>query len=387
MRILFSASKYPHGGNQFTAFIKVLCEEMTRQGNEVSVITPQSISRAMLKGEKLLPLEMTYDIETPVGTKKIAVYRPWTISFGFGRIGRQTLIWDRWFFKRFIFKRKIDFDVVYAHFWRSAFKIVPVAQKYNKKLIVATGEDVININKYIDARETEELKKSVSGVICVSTKNKEESIKLGLTTGENCIVLPNSTDQTLFHPQNQIECRKLLGFPENSFIVAFCGRFNKRKGANRVSDAIKRLNDKDIKVVFIGRDVENQHLEIDCPGILFKGQLPHEQIPVYLGAADVYVLPTMAEGCSNSIVEALSCGLPVISSKLPFNYDILSDKNSIMVDPMDVEAISKAIRNIKEDVSYRNYLRDGAVESGRNLNIENRTKKILSFITDIINEK
>lgn len=386
MKILFSASTYPHEGNQFTAFIKVLCEEMTRQGHEVTVITPQSVSRIFLRGEKLLPKEMEYDVNTPNGHRKIKVLRPWTISFGYGRIGRQTLTWDRWFFERCL-KGKMDkFDVVYAHFWRSGFKVARIAKKSGKKLIVATGEDVININKYLSIGEIKELRDTTSGVVCVSTKNKEESIRLGLTNEEKCIVLPNSVDSQLFYPRGKSACRRKLRLSEDMFIVVFCGRFNSRKGTDRLSEAIKKLNDLGIGVVFIGRDVENQHLTIDCPGILFKGELLHEQIPEYLSASDVFVLPTLAEGCSNSIVEALSCGLPVVSSDLPFNYDILNEENSILINPMDVDAIASAIKRIKDNSDLRERLQRGASQIGKQLGIEQRATSILNFISSTIDK-
>ena len=95
-----------------------------------------------------------------------------------------------------------------------------------------------------------------------------------------------------------------------------------------------------MKSIFIGSG--EQTPEID--GILFCGKLPHDQIVHYLNAADVFVLPTLAEGCSNAIIEAMACGLPIISSDLPFNDDILDAENSIRVNSLDVESIAEAIR-------------------------------------------
>ena len=70
----------------------------------------------------------------------------------------------------------------------------------------------------------------------------------------------------------------------------------------------------------------------------------HDVIAEYLNCADIFVSPTLAEGCSNSIVEAMACGLPIISSDLPFNHDILDEKNSILLDPVEVNEIALAIR-------------------------------------------
>lgn len=148
----------------------------------------------------------------------------------------------------------------------------------------------------------------------------------------------------------------------------------------RVSEAIKRLDDDSIKSVFIGGQVEGKKLDPDCKGIIFKGTLKHNQIPEYLSAADVFVLPTLAEGCSNSIVEALSCGLPIISSNLLFNHDILNSKNSIMIDPTSIDDIMSAIMKIKNNTKLANALRTGAIETAKALTIENRVKAITDFI-------
>ena len=96
-------------------------------------------------------------------------------------------------------------------------------------------------------------------------------------------------------------------------------------------------------------------MQPDCEGILFKGKLPHEEIPLYLNTADVFVLPSLAEGCSNSIVEAMACGLPVISSDLSFNYDILNADNSILVNPNDVGEISAAIKKLMDEGYIKKY--------------------------------
>jgi glycosyltransferase involved in cell wall biosynthesis len=80
--------------------------------------------------------------------------------------------------------------------------------------------------------------------------------------------------------------------------------------------------------------------------LLAAGQLLPSEVPFYYYAADFFVLPTLAEGCSNAVVEAIGCGLPVISSNMSFNDDILSDEYSIRIDPMNVDELEKAIRTL-----------------------------------------
>lgn len=219
-----------------------------------------------------------------------------------------------------------------------------------------------------------EFRDYVSGVICVSSKNRDESIKLGLTTFEKCGVFPNAVNVDLFHKRDKGECRQQLGFPQNEFIVAFVGWFNERKGSLRVAEAIKRIEG--VKSIFIGKGEQDPL----CDGILFKGVLPHDQVPLYLGAADCFVLPTLAEGCCNAIVEAMSCGLPIISSNLPFNWDVLDDSNSIMVDPNDVDAIADAIVKLRDDKKLWVNLADSSLKKAQALTIDQRANRIIGFI-------
>ena len=108
--------------------------------------------------------------------------------------------------------------------------------------------------------------------------------------------------------------------------------------------------------------------------------MPHEQINSYLNCSDAFVLPSLAEGCPNSVIEAMACGLPIISSDLPFNYDILSNENAILVDPLDVKAIAAAIKQLKDNDSLKDRLAKDSLTKAKELTIKERVSKILMFI-------
>lgn len=379
MRILFFASTYPHPSYPFSAFIKLICEEMTRQGHEVIVIAPQSMTSALLGRKKKLPKDVLYDVPCEVEGKQIRVLRPYSPTFG--RFHKFT-----WYAKKHVVyktlkKIVIEPDVLYAHFWNNAYNALDISKETGKPLFVATGEDKIVADKVLNSNEIATLRDFVKGVICVSTKNKSESIGKGFTIEEKCIVLPNATDPQLFYKKDKLECRERLGFPIDAFIIAFSGRFIERKGINRVSQAISLCKDSNIKSIFIGQTTGDNVIRPNCDGILFEGSLDHAQMPDYLNAADVFVLPSQAEGCSNSIIEAMACGLPIISSALPFNEDICNEGNSILVDPMDVQAIANAIKKMM-DATFRKKLSEGSLRTTAGLTIKERTKKIMNFINE-----
>lgn len=132
--------------------------------------------------------------------------------------------------------------------------------------------------------------------------------------------------------------------------------------------------------MFIGKPFPGYEYNFDCPGIIHKGALDHELLPQYENCADVFVLPTQKEGCCNAIVEALAMGLPVISSDGPFNDDILNPKNSIRINPNDVNEITKAIRTLRDNDELRNSMSKYSLSRHSDYTIQGRAKRILSFI-------
>ena len=380
MKICICSDGYPSQGLPYSAFIQVLAREMTRQDCEVCVVAPQSLTNHFLRGGKLAPTYFEDIIEGSGKENTIKVFRPYTFSFGEGILGKWTPRFNRWATERVIIKKKIKPDIFYSHFWANGFNAERIAKKSKTPLFVATGEDKINITDFLNKEDINDLNEGVSGVVCVSTKNKNESIKLGLTTDDKCIVVPNAYDPQVFYQIDKLEARKKCGFPADVFIVAFCGRFNRRKGAMRVAAAINHLSNTDIKSIFIGSIADNETEKPTCEGILFMGELPHKEIVKYLNCADVFVLPSLAEGCPNSVIEAMACGLPIISSDLDFNYDILSKSNSILIDPMSVEQIAEAINKVYFDKEYRKQLSDSSIKAASKLGIKNRVNCILNFI-------
>ena len=372
--ILIIADGYPSKGLPYSAFIANIAQEMTRQGVCVSVIAPQSLTKHWLRHVPLAPRAFTQEIEG----RTIHIYRPYSLTAGDGRFGWFT----RWFNRLVttcVAKRLPTPDAVYAHFWLNAAMILPFVRAKHLPLIVATGEDRIPAEQINDNEKTW-LKEQVKAVVCVSSKNKQESVTDGLADETKCIVLPNAYNPQEFYPEDGAAMRKQLGIAPEDFVVAFCGRFNDRKGVFRVDAALKRLNDPHIKAIYVGNPADNCKDEPDYTHITFKGQLPHDEIVHYLNAADVFVLPSLAEGCPNSVIESMACGLPVISSDLPFNQDILDETNSLLIDPTNIEELARAIQRLKNDPALRSRLAQGARQKAQTLRIEQRVKNILNRI-------
>ena len=101
---------------------------------------------------------------------------------------------------------------------------------------------------------------------------------------------------------------------------------------------------------------------------------------MYLNSSDVFCLPTYAEGCCNAIIEAMACGLPIVSSDLPFNYDVLNSQSALLVNPSDIKAIADAIYLLMQNEELRKELSEASVARVKLLSIKQRAENVMSFI-------
>ena len=370
MKICVLCAGFPTKKSAGSIFVVKLCEEMARQGHHITIIAPQRILYIVSGKDCFSPTSFIH--KTATG-EQIKVFRPLMLSFSNISILRKfNSLFRQWTIKRAVDKAG-EQDAYYGHFWDNGYYLHQATKRLAKPLFVATGESTIKFRT-----NDKDFLQHVNGVICVSTKNMEESITAGLTTKENCIVIPNAIDTTIFRKMDKNKCRLELGIDKNLFVVIYVGQFTQRKGYERVAAAINRLNANSIGVVFLGGTKEGRTPQ--CQGIIKCGLVAQNEIPKYLNAADVFVLPTRAEGCCNAIVEAMACGLPIVSSDRPFNHDILDATNARLINPDSVDEIAAAIQEIKTNPKLQASLGECSLTKAQGMNLVSRAEKIINFI-------
>ena len=382
MHICVVSPDYPTSKTIDFVFVDQLCRAMALKGVEVTVIAPQTLTKCLVR-------------KIPVAKRKQRIYvsekayitllRPKYISTGtLGGIfkGHNGKAYRKAVARAFSWI-KMPVDACYGHFWGAVKAIYPIAKQQHLPLFASSGEEYVGQTRIgFTDEEIKEIRDYITGSIHVSTNNKNECKETGLVVEGKACVIPNAIDNKLFFQRDKKECRKKFGIPEGAFVTIFVGQFTDRKGTMRLDAALKQLNDVEIKAIFIGRGSEDPTYE----GIITKGPQPHDLLPEYLSAADVFVLPTLNEGCCNAVIEALACGLPVISSDRPFNYDVLDESNSLLINPNDIEEIAKAVAILKIDKEQRDKLSTGALARAKSLTLDQRVEKILGFITKQIAE-
>lgn len=379
-KICIIADAYPTETNPRNPFIEQLVFAFTDLGIQCTVINPVSITNSLIHKNDLSPKEWSKDTETGM----VKIYSPRYVTFSSKKYGIiNTNILNLYLFQksclRILKKIGADFDAVYGHFLSPAgITANKISKVYNIPAFFAYGENTNYTIDRLGADRTRRLLHNIKGVISVSTANKENLIKQDIVEEEKIEVFPNSINHKLFYKRNRREMRQKYGFPEDAFIVAFVGRFVEVKGANRLSKAIELVGSDKVKSIFIGFG----NVKPNCGGILLEGKQKHDNIPELLSAADIFVLPTLAEGCSNAIIEAMACGLPIVSSDKSFNDDILDETCSIRIDPTNINEIANAIQLLYDSKDLREQLSNGALKKAETLKIDIRAKNIINFMEE-----
>lgn len=175
------------------------------------------------------------------------------------------------------------------------------------------------------------------------------------------IVIPNGVDVTRFtwKPDLRQAVRGRLGLPALAKVLVSVGRLQAEKGLHLTLQALARLQRSDVHLLIVGRGKDEARLRrlaqrYGLAGqVHFTGFVPHEELPAYLNAADLFVMPTLcAEALPMAILEAMACGLPIIATDIggiPSAID--HGRNGLLFPPGDVDRLTGHIRWLLDEPS------------------------------------
>ncbi|GJL70100.1 MAG: hypothetical protein NPIRA06_27350 [Nitrospirales bacterium] len=194
--------------------------------------------------------------------------------------------------------------------------------------------------------------KQASRATVVSEELKTHLLGVGIDH-DGVTVIRNGVNKQLFFPRDQTESKTILGLPQNGPCVLFVGRLaeEEEKGLRYLIEAFQELvgGKKQLTLYVVGGGpmLPTYHELVRHQGlqehIQFVGPKPHQDIPLWLGACDVFCLPSLREGCPNVVLEALSCGRPVVASKVGDIPNLIGKANGMLVEPGNSHHLCKAL--------------------------------------------
>lgn len=170
-------------------------------------------------------------------------------------------------------------------------------------------------------------------------------------------VIPNGVDTNAFDATVPLRIRERLGWPADTYLVVSVARLVEGKGLDTLITAISRTTRPDIRGVLVGAGPLRPALEalaaqLGVAGrVAFAGQqMP--ALPWLLGCDSAVQLSVATEHCSNSLLEAMACGKPVVASAVAGNAELVVDgETGLLVPPGDADAVARALVRLASDAA------------------------------------
>ena len=279
----------------------------------------------------------------------------------------------------------ITFDLIHSQFtWSAGYVGAKLKEKHGLPFVVtARGYDIYDLPFRDDEwrEKIEYVLNAADYIITVSNSNLECIKQLNVKTEVR--VIPNGFRSDLFYPRNLAECRKKLNLPLSRRIILNVGAvYDEVKGGTYLIEAMKEVikRKKDVLCIIIGSGKLKNKLEkqIKKAGlenyVKLIGGRAHTEIPLWMNACDVFVLPSLNEGNPNVMFEALGCGKPFVGTKVGGVPEIInSDDYGLLVEPTNPNELAEKIV-IALDKQWDN---DKIIRYAEQFRIENKAKVVL----------
>lgn len=276
--------------------------------------------------------------------------------------------------KQLIYNELLSADIVWIQtIGPIGVMTINTAKKLNKKLIGYTHsiewELVPNAISYSFIKTpvymlTERYTKNYYGkcdILFVPTKEVSDKLsRHGIKSKK--VVIPLGVDPDTFFPVGKKENAKLeIGIDPNLFIIGYVGRIGHEKDLKTLFKAygrLKRRHDK-VRLLVVGDGVDKiKKMLLSKEGVILVGA--KDNVIPYLHAMDIYVLPSLTETTSLSTLEAMSCGLPVVVTKVGLAKEYIKHGiNGYLFDKRDEYALYSILQNLIKEPHMR-------VELGQN---------------------
>jgi UDP-glucose:(heptosyl)LPS alpha-1,3-glucosyltransferase len=191
-------------------------------------------------------------------------------------------------------------------------------------------------------------------VICNSRMVRDDVARRFGVAADKLRVIHNGVDLERFHPglrdEHRARVREELGIGAHAPLVLFVGSGFERKGVPALLRALAAMADKAVHVAVVGKDRDRklmtmlaQTLGVDERTHFLGGQ---EDVRPYYGAADVFCLPALYDPMPNAALEALACGLPVVTSTTCGAAELLNEECGAVVDALAIPALGDALQEL-----------------------------------------
>lgn len=250
---------------------------------------------------------------------------------------------------RILKNKKID--IIHTHCWATLIYGVLAAKLAKVPIIIHGEHGDFNLENKNRRYLYPIFIRFVDKILTVSESLKKEIKK---HTGKNAInikTIINGVDTHRFRPQKRKNVKKQLGFKDNDIIIGSVGRLDIIKNYQLIVRCVSILKDHNIKGIIIGEGENRRELEklINELGIekrfIILGE--KDNVDELIGCIDIFISSSFSEGLSNTILEAMASGIPVLATNVGGNPEIVKHgKNGFLFETNNLKELCSRVSQL-----------------------------------------
>lgn len=254
--------------------------------------------------------------------------------------------------------KREPFDLIHAYFLPMAGFVGTYAGKYLgiPSVVSIRGNDIERAA--FDPGKFSHVMYALQNADAVTTNANILAKKAKAFVDRDIHIIPNGIDTNKFKPmeKNEILAEMLKVEGQKSKVVGFVGELREKKGMETLLSGyaqtaktiptslliVGEVREGEDKKMFEEFQIANPHLPVTV-----TGHVAHKDLPAYYSLMDVFVHPSLRDGMPNAVLEAMSCGVPVIATPVGGVLDVIEDEvNGLFVNVNDVQGLAEKMAEV-----------------------------------------
>jgi glycosyltransferase involved in cell wall biosynthesis len=231
--------------------------------------------------------------------------------------------------------------------------------------------------------------RKADALIANSKLTKNDFIKILHVPREKIRVVYNGVNprfRPIGDPEVLDEVKRRYNLPDR--FVLTVGRYDPRKNFPTIFRAFTKCRDAGaLKLVAVGKD--SWKYKEDCridesefkDDFVFPGYVGHDDLPAFYNLAEAFIFPSIYEEFGNPLVEAMSCGCPIVASNTGAIPEITAGA-AVLTEPFDADKLAEGVDQITQDAGFRRTLIEKGLQRAKKFSYENVAKEVLDVLEE-----